>query len=145
MEKNDQQGETEAILNVIAGESAAFWNKDYEAWAQYWVHAPYIRSMGWYPTGGVSYVAGWEALSAHTRAHFAENPLANPNASRVRRENFNIRIYGDSAWVTFDQYGLDTGQPTFDMPGRSRETRFLEKQDGQWRFVYVGYLLEGTT
>ena len=129
MEKNDQQSEIEAILKVIAGESAAFWNKDYEAWAQCWVHAPYVRSMGWYPTGGVSYVAGWDALSAHTRAHFAENPLANPNA----------------AWVTFDQYGLDTGQPTFDMPGRSRETRFLEKQDGQWRFVYVGYLLEGTT
>ena len=40
MEKNDQQIEIEAILNVIAGESAAFWNKDYEAWAQYWVHAP---------------------------------------------------------------------------------------------------------
>lgn len=145
MEKNDQEKEFEAILNVIAVESAAFWNKDYEAWAQCWVHAPYIRSMGWYPKGGVSYVAGWETLSAHTREHLANNPLPNPNAARVRRENFNVRIYGDSAWVTFDQFGLDTGQPTFDMPGHSRETRFLEKPDGRWRFVYVGYLLEGTT
>ena len=145
MEKNDQQSEIEAILKVIVGESTAFWNKDFEAWAQYWVHAPYIRSMGWYPAGGVSYVAGWDTLSTHTREHLAKDPIPNPNAAKVRRENFNIRISGDSAWVTFDQYGEETGQPNFDMPGRSRETRILEKQDGQWKFVYVGFLLEGTT
>ena len=145
MEKNHLQRETEAILNIIASESAAFWNKDYDAWAQCWVHAPYVRSMGWTPAGGVSYVAGWDTLSTHTREYLAENPLPNPNAARVRRENFNIRIYGDSAWVTFDQYGIDTGQPSFDMPGRSRETRILEKQNGEWKFVYVGFLLEGTT
>ena len=145
MEKNDQQTEIEAILNVIAGESTAFWNKDFEAWAQYWVHAPYIRSMGWTPAGGVSYVAGWDILSTHTREYLAKDPIPNPNAANVRRENFNIRIYGDSAWVTFDQYGQETGKPAFDMPGRSRETRMLEKQDGKWKFVYVGWLLEGTT
>ena len=73
----------------------------------------------------------------------AEDPLPNPNATLVRRENVNMRIYADSAWVTFDQYGVDTGQATFDMPGCSRETRILEKKDGKWKFVYVSYLLEG--
>ena len=145
MEQTDLQAEIEAILNLNARESAAFWNKDYEAWAQCWVHAPYIRSMGWYPVGGVSYVEGWDTLSTHTREHLANNPTPNPNAAQVRRENFNVQIMGDLAWATFDQYGTDTGQPTFDMPGRSRETRILEKQDGQWKFVYVGFLLEGTT
>jgi hypothetical protein len=143
MEENDQQRDREEILGVIAGESAAFWNKDYESWASYWVQAPYIRAMGWYPHGGVSYLEGWEALSARTKAHLAEDPTPNPTASNVRRENINLRIYPDSAWVTFDQYGTDTGQPTFDMPGCSRETRILEKHDGRWKLVYVSWLLQG--
>jgi hypothetical protein len=145
MQTNDQQNEVEAIVKAIADESTAFWNKDFEGWAQHWVHAPYVRSMGWTPAAGVSYVAGWDTLSTHTREYLANDPIPNPNAARVRRENFNIRIYGDSAWVTFDQYGEDTGKPSFDMPGRSRETRILEKQDGGWKFVYVGWLLEGTS
>ena len=145
MEESYQQKEKEEILSVIAGESAAFWNKDYEAWAGYWVHAPYIRSMGWYPLGGITYLEGWEALSARTREHLAEDPTPNPTAANVRRENINIRIRGDSAWVTFDQYGTDTGQPTFDMPGCSRETRILEKDDETWKLVYVSWLLEGNT
>lgn len=133
----------EEILNVITSESAAFWNKNFEAWARYWVHAPYIRSMGWTPAGGVSYVAGWDTLSALTKKYLTENPTPNPNAAGVRRQNFNVRIYGDITWVTFDQYGADTGQPAFDMPGLSRETRILEKHDGTWKLVYVGWLLEG--
>lgn len=47
------------------------------------------------------------------------------------------------AWVTFDQYGKDTNDPTFDMPGLSRETRILEKINGKWKIVYVGWLLQG--
>ena len=143
MEKNDLNRDSEAILNVIATESTAFWNKDFEAWAQCWVHASYIRLLGWYPAGGVSYQARWDTISAHAREQWLENPVPNPNAFKVRREDFNVRIYGDSAWVTFDQYGVDTGEVTFDMPGLSRETRILEKQNGQWKFVSVGYLLEG--
>lgn len=138
---DEQQKEREAILALIAQESAAFWNKDFEGWADFWVHAPYVRFMGWYPLGGVSCLEGWEVLSARTREHMAEDPVPNPNAAQVRRENINLRIYDDSAWVTFDQFGVKSGQPTFDMPGRSRETRILEKHAGKWKFVFVNYLL----
>jgi hypothetical protein len=70
-----------------------------------------------------------------------ENP--DPNPQNVVRENINMRIYREAAWVTFDQYGKDTGEPDMDMPGLSRETRFLEKHNGQWKIVYVGWLLQG--
>lgn len=143
MEETSRKSDMEEILSVIAGESAAFWKKDYEAWAGYWVQTPYIRSMGWYPHGGISYLEGWEALSARIREHLAEDPTPNPTAANVRRENINLRIFGDSAWLTFDQYGTETGQPTFDMPGCSRETRILEKHEGAWKLVYVSWLLEG--
>ncbi len=143
MEPLDQHSEAAAIMRVIAGESTAFWNKDYEAWAEYWVHAPYIRIMGWWARGGITVVEGWDTLSARIKATLTANPVPNPTAALVRRENLNLRLYRDMAWVTFDQYGQDTGEPDMDMPGVSRETRILEKHNGEWKIVYVGWLLEG--
>lgn len=139
----DYEREEVAIMAVIDGESAAFWNKDYEAWASYWVHAPYVRTMGWWADGGVTVVEGWDERSMRTQEHMEASPEANPTASQVRRENVNLRIFKDVAWLTFDQYGEDTGDALMDMPGRSRETRILEKHDGQWKIAYVGWLLEG--
>ena len=143
MEKPDQLTESTAIMRVIAGESEAFWNKDYDAWAQCWVHAQYIRTIGWWARGGVTVVEGWEMLSARIKEHLLANPEPNPTAAQVRREHINLRIVQDMAWLTFDQYGQDTGEPDMDMPGVSRETRILEKHNGEWKLVYVCWLLEG--
>lgn len=138
-ESNDEK-ERASILQVIEKESTAFWDKDYEKWAECWVQEPYIRTMGWWERGGVTVVKGWEDRGPRTRQHMENNP--EPNPQNVRRENINMRVYQDAAWVTFDQYGNDTGEPEMDMPGLSRETRFLEKHNGQWKIVYVGWLLE---
>lgn len=139
----DVEKEKAAILAVIENESKAFWDKDFEKWASYWEHAPYIRTMGWWELGGVTVVKGWEERGPRTKAHMEANP--EPNPQNVVRKNVNMRISENMAWVTFDQYGKDTGEPDMDMPGLSRETRILEKHDGQWKIVYVGWLLEGTT
>jgi hypothetical protein len=77
------------------------------------------------------------------KAVMTENPEPNPTASHVRRENVNLRIDGNTAWVTFDQFGQDTGDVQMDMPGLSHETRILEKHEGWWKIVYVNWLLEG--
>lgn len=135
------ESEKAEILKLIDDESTAFWDKDFEAYARCWVHAPYIRTMGWWEAGGVTVVKGWEERGPRTKGYM--NDFPEPNPQNVRRENINMRIYEDAAWVTFDQYGNDTGEPVMDMPGLSRETRFLEKQDGKWKIVYVGWLLEG--
>lgn len=130
------------IMEVISGESKAFWDKDYEAFASYWVHSPYVRTMGWWKDGGVTVVKGWEERSARTKAHMEASPEPNPTANNVRRKNINLRIYKDVAWLTFDQYGEDTGDSLMDMAGLSRETRILEKHEGKWKIAYVGWLLE---
>ncbi len=137
----DYNQERARILRVIETESGAFWDKDYDKWAACWAHEPYIRTMGWWKDGGVTVVKGWEERGPRTKEHMEQFP--EPNPQNVRRENINMRIVGDAAWVTFDQYGKDNGEPVMDMPGLSRETRFLEKHDGQWKIVYVGWLLEG--
>lgn len=143
MTEDNNNTDLDAIMAVVNRETAAFWEKDFAAWADCWAHAPYTRTMGYWPLGGVSVVEGWTAQSALIRRMMDENPAPNPTAGLVRRENLNARIYADVAWITFDQYGLDTGEPTFDMPGLSRETRILERHGAHWKLVYVGWMLEG--
>ena len=144
MTEQESSAELAAILAVIRRETSAFWDKDFDAWADCWAHVPYTRTMGYWPLGGVSVVEGWDAQSALIRRMMAENPR------RIHRPGWcGARIsthtsFADAAWITFDQYAVDTGDPVFDMPGRSRETRILERHDGQWKIVYTGWLLEGT-
>jgi len=133
----------QAVMQVIAAESTAFWMKDYAGWAACWLHTPQVRMMGWWARGGISITEGWDALSSNLQRLMAENPTPNPHAAQVRRENINIRTSDHMAWVTFDQYGADTGEADMDMPRRSHETRILEKDEGQWKLIYVGWLLAG--
>lgn len=139
----DYEKEKKAIMDVIQKESEAFWRKDFDAYASYWVHADHVRTMGWWEAGGVTVVEGWEARAKRTKEHMAQSPEANPTATQVRRENINLRIFKDVAWMTFDQYGEDTGDTLMDMPGRSRESRIFEKVDGEWKIAYLGWMLEG--
>lgn len=138
----DYAEEEKAIMEVIDGESAAFWNKNFDDYASYWVQEPYIRTLGWWQAGGVTVVSGWEERAKRTKAHMEASPAPNATANSVVRKNINLRIYKDVAWMTFDQYGEDTGDTLMDMPGLSRETRILEKQNGTWKIAYVGWLLE---
>lgn len=138
----DFEKEKAAIMQVLQGESEAFWNKDFEKYASYWVQEEHVRTVGWWAAGGITVVEGWKQRAERTKSHMAQSPEANPTATRVRRENINLRIFNDVAWMTFDQYGEDTGDTLMDMPGRSRETRIFEKVDGQWKIAYLGWMLE---
>jgi hypothetical protein len=105
------------------------------------VHDDYVRVVGWWETGGVTIRKGWSVIGERMENVIKENP--EKNHQNVARENFNIRISGDMAWVTFEQYGTDTGEKAMDMPGLSYETRILEKHNGQWKIAYIGWLLDG--
>jgi len=135
--------EKAAILEVIERQAAAFWAKDFQGWADTWVHAPYIRRRGWSEAGGVTSVDGWDTIGGRMKKNMTDDPKPNPTPAKLAREHLNFRIYRDVAWVTFDQQGVSTGEPRFDMPGLSYETRILEKHDGRWKVVYLSYLLAG--
>lgn len=138
----DAQSDETAIMEVIAAEAKAFWDKDFSALAACHLHAPYTRRMGWWERRGITDRRGWADIGQVFSDHFARDPVPNPSAAAVRRDNLNIRIMGDMAWVTFDQHSIDAGEPLMDMPGVSHETRILERHDGAWKIAYVGYLLE---
>src|SRR5262245_11011040 len=90
--------------------------------------------------GGVTYREGWTDIGGRMRAYMAENPDIERPPACTRRTNMNIRVAVDMAWVTFDEYAPESGDPAKDMPGRSREVRFLEKHDGEWKIAYSLYL-----
>lgn len=140
---NESDEEKAVIMEVIQRESAAFWEKDFEKWSDCWVHEPYVRVMGWWEAGGISVTEGWNSLSSSMKKLMEDNPQPNPTAELLRRDNINMRILGNMAMVTFNQHGLDTGDKRMDMPGLSYETRVLEKQDGNWKIIYSGWLLAG--
>lgn len=131
----------EAIMLLVERESQAFWDKDFQAYADCWAHEDYIRTMGWWAAGGITVIEGWSERGSRTKKFMDENPEINPQ--NPVRKNINIRLGKDMAWITFDQYGKDTNDPVFDMPGLSRETRILEKINGQWKIVYLGWMLQG--
>ena len=51
------------------------------------------------------------------RRSMVEFPTPSRSAGQVRRENLNIRVDHNMAWVTFEQVAPSTGDP-FDVPGR---------------------------
>src|SRR5262249_24653611 len=117
-------------------ETAAFYNKDFDAFARCWVNASYIRRLGWWTRGGVSDRKGWEDLARLAVEHMRENRAPNGAASEARYENVTLRVGEDMAWVSFDQDGPETGEPDMDMPGFSREARVLEKHNGEWKIAF---------
>ncbi|MGE0502988.1 MAG: nuclear transport factor 2 family protein [Rhizobiaceae bacterium] len=132
-----------AIMAVIEAEAAAYWNKDFDAFACCWVQARHVRRMGWWERSGIRMQRGWDEIAARMRQVMAESPVPNPNAAIVRRDNLSITVIGDMAWLTFDQTGIETGDRDMDMPGVSHETRVMERHGGDWKIAYVGFLLRG--
>jgi DNA-binding CsgD family transcriptional regulator len=142
-------GEAAEIVRVIEQPTAAFTNRDYDSWANSYLHAPYIRRVGgWshggdnWTQGGVFVQEGWDQIWPQVRQFFEEWPYAvYPHGTHC--ENWNVRVGRDMAWATFDQYPLDSkGQPAPDIFGFLRETRMLEKHDGSWKLTYINFFHE---
>jgi DNA-binding CsgD family transcriptional regulator len=129
------EDDRQAIMQLIEDESAAYWNRNYDAWAECWVQAPYIRKAGWWTQGGITYREGWRQIAE--RMQETRGLPAPGRPAGIRRENINLRVRQDMAWMTYDEYWPNAGT---DLPGLSRETRVLEKHGGRWRIAYSCYL-----
>ena len=117
------EAEAAAVMQVIDAESVAFFNKDFETFSRCWHHASYIRRLGWWTRGGVTDRWGWDSIGERARLQMLDHPEPNASARQLRRDKVVVRVSGDLAWATFDQYAPDTGEPDIDMPGLSREAR----------------------
>jgi DNA-binding CsgD family transcriptional regulator len=129
--------EQAAILRVLESETAAFFSKDYDAWADCWVHSEHVKRWSWYPVGGVTIESGWARVSALMRKAMQDFP--QPVSVEIRRENFSFRIAREIAWVTYDQYSSEVNDP-FSVHGLQHELKIFERIGDDWKLACVSVL-----
>jgi hypothetical protein len=129
------QADREAITRVVMDETDRFFARDFEGWAETFVQVPAATQVWNNNDGSYTHRMGWETISARVREFMKNNPA--PDRTSMARENFNIRHYGDAAFVTFDKYLGDrqTVKPI-------REIRVVERQGGAWKIVCVAAFID---
>lgn len=129
----------DSILALIEAETAAYFAKDFEAWARCWAHEPFVRRFAWFARGGMLLNVGWDEEAREQANSMRSYPTPNWSMRQLVKDKLNVRIGADMAWVTFDQTGPSTGDP-FDVAGLQHELRILERIDGEWKIVCCGEL-----
>ncbi len=131
--------ERDAILSVIQKECLAFFSRDFQGWSKTWMQSDASRRLGTAAGGQLVYHDSWSATASKVAGFMEQFPEPNPQgALSLRKDNFSFRITKEMAWVSFDQYGQDTGDP-FDSIGLSHQIRILEKHDGEWKIAFIGH------
>lgn len=139
MPEIDVELERQEIIHAIKGECAAFYERDFDRWSDYWVHDDDATRLATMAGGQIAFRQGWGAESALIARIMKDHPIPNPDdAASIRRENMRIRINGDMAWASFDQYG-PTSDDIFVSVGLSHQIRVFERQNGAWKIVFAGH------
>ena len=114
------------ILAVLNAETRDALSRDYQGWRCHWVHEPYVVKTYVNAADGTgSETMGWADVDAFVRAYIDAHPEPEPPPSPL--EDADVRLYGDGAWVSYEQDDADQG--------RKRESRLMEKVDGAWRIA----------
>lgn len=118
----------EAVKAVVAGETLAYMEKDYEKWASYWDHSSDVLRLD-VTNEGFSQTRGWDKSGGNLETFFKENP----EPIRSTFENSNYLIFQDAnlAWVAFDQkWTTAAGEESV-----AKATITLVKKDNSWKII----------
>lgn len=118
--------EKRAILSTLNNETKTAFQRDYETWQQYWVHDADITKVYLdFPENTFSESLGWSEISGFVKDFFEKHPEPEPVPELLN--DIEVRLYGEGAWVTYQQQDS--------LRGLKRETRLMEKVDGQWKIA----------
>jgi DNA-binding CsgD family transcriptional regulator len=130
-----EEDDRTAILDVLKAESDAWLRRDLEALSSYWLQTPQARRMSSLARIGTHVENGWTEIRA-TFDRLAEQYPKSYHEDRVRRENINLVICADAAWLTFDQIG-EKGEDDFEMAGVQHELRVFQRVDRSWKIACI--------
>ena len=135
----DQQGDRDAIIDLIHRNRIAIWTGDYDAWEACFVHAPYTTRWGWWQSGGVFVRQGWDEMARRVRR--SGPPPKASFAHETKVLNLSLQIGTDMAWATFDQQYPEPDTLEEGGTGLTHELRVFEKHEGVWKIALIGLLI----
>lgn len=124
------QSDNEAMKRVLRSETEGFFKRDKAEWSNAWAHTPYINFAANLYGGDFRLVKGWSELEKHFASQFKSKKVTDKVT--VQNSNYSIHQNGNMALVTYDQTLVDSHGKT-----TSKETRVLEKLNGQWKIINV--------
>jgi hypothetical protein len=134
----------EDIKKFIVDETNYWIDGNFDKWADGFVHEPYLTwtvTNGGVP-GDVLTMRGWEALKTFMGGWFKNynsETAKKMNKSEVTRDNWQIQIRSNVAYVSFNQHSVNAEtKQILDMT----ETRVLEKISGSWRIAMQASLAD---
>lgn len=124
-------GDESAIRQLIERETKAFFEIDYNTWANCWGHVPHAF-WAFADTTDVNYFSGWDEINKGFANYFK---TSKPSTAKIDRDWLSIKIFGNGAYARFIQrVHDDTMRPP------QEELRVLEKINGQWKIVCVSVI-----
>jgi hypothetical protein len=129
----DLEKEKAAIKAVIEEETDAFYARDLDRMNAVYPDdgdATHINVNDW----GYNISTNWDGGSGFTE-FFTNNP--DPEENNEKKTNWRIRVYPGAAWASYDNENYNEDG---ELINSSKHDQFLEKQDGEWKIVYMSIL-----
>ena len=125
----DVEAEKAAIRQLIERRYNEYNNKDFDGWASTIVNGQNTH-MYWATKSGYGERIGWDVIGSYFKKVMEDNPEPSPREHVF--ENFNYRIWKDTAFVTFDYYteGNKEEDPDF-IP--TKNIYVFEKTEEGWK------------
>lgn len=133
--KTDNPKEIEAVKKVIIAEGEARQEGDQEMLKKIWAHEPYIAHFG--ASKNMCFVfRGWETFE---KIHSNSGRTSFNEETNVVRDNIDVHINGNTAFVNFDLHIYDPAGTI-----EAKVNASLEKIDGEWRLVFLNVIDENS-
>lgn len=127
---NNSSSEEEAIKKVIMNETRSWEQRDYGGMSDAWVPENYVLLLYSSPYTYVeSY--GWDSINNLMKECIES--YKDPLKINFEWSDWKFRVFDDCAFVTYVQKNKRANENTYE----SREVRFLEKNNGSWKFIYL--------
>lgn len=114
--------EQQKIQDLIEHETKCFMERNFEKWADCWVHGEDVSILECRPAFAEE-IKGWKTISTYMKG-LLETGTTELDDS-VKKSHYVFQIGQDMAFVRFEENG-------------NASTRVLKKEDDRWKIAHVG-------
>lgn len=121
-----KEQEEKAILETLNNETKAAFQRNYDSWKEEWIQEPRVtKTYIDFVDNTFSESVGWNEISQFVKTFIEEHPEPEPIPKLI--DKIDVQLYGSGAWVVYEQQDS--------IRGLKRETRLMEKADGEWKIA----------